>query len=436
MIFLLLISLLLIFLLMVYVLKIDFFSPPALILEGFILSSLIGLINIRQWGDIKPETFLFIILNIIAFIIPYIFLVNLKIKTYNQKTNPANYINKLPILILVGIGLFATITTLFYFSYVYKNALIAGYPGGIENFLTYARNSFLEGINTPISFILSLSLKANFAISYLLIFYIINDITRKRKINSIKYSITFLIILSYVIQSLLSGGRTRFMFLVLYIVMVLFHSLEKTHIKKTNSMKKFKHLIIFFILSISVFVIIDIFLRGSIYGTSWTIFEQLSRYFGSPIYGLDIYLSNPQRALNFYDYETFTSFYEIISRFNPNISFQNNALEFVFINGNPRYFTNVYGAFRRYFHDFGYLGSLSLMLFFGFIYTMFHKMYLTKNIYIKILYPMLAYPILFMFFEERIMNDVVTLNMIIVIVFTYFFHKLVIDFIHKRRVFV
>lgn len=416
MIFALLIIIILMFLI-VTLLKFDLFSPPALILEGFIISTIFGVLNFNQWGDVRLETILFIIMNIAAFIVP-IFFLDRMIKIKNYRHNGTASLQRIPILYFFIMTVFSLITTYLFYQYVYESAVASGYPGGIENFLTYVRNAFLEDTNSPISFFLSISLKINFALAYIVSYHLIKNLIVKFKFSKARGFLSTVIIFNYIIQSLLSGGRTRFIFFIVFVVIVL---VDQTRLKSTK--RKYRKLVLKYIaiyssLGILIFLFIDIVFRGSIYGTNWTIFEQLSRYFGSPIYALDIYLKNPSYATNFYNFETLTGLYEFISRFNSNINFTNNALEFVYINDNVRYFTNVYGAFRRYIHDYGYLGSLIVVFIFGFIYGLFHKLHKSSSSVIAILYPMLCYPVLFMFFEERIMNDLLTINMILVVSFT------------------
>lgn len=393
----------------------ELLSPSVWLIAGYTLSLLVGSLNVGSWGDIRVQTFLVLLLAIISFIfggsLARFTFINRGIKKSHIEINDIyNFkINTFLIFIMI---IFMLVVSKEYLDYTYANSLIGGNPGGWSRMLTYARNSYLTDNYIPIPFFLNVSLKLSHAFAFIMIYIVIHN-----KIENPGNKIRILEVLPsliYLVQSLISGGRTRMMYLVLYVfVIIMVLRKNKTGWSTKNNKIIIKWMIISVVIGLSIFWLIDQSFRGSIYNTQWSLWYQISKYIASPVYALDIFLKNPTRMSSFYESETLFPLFSIINKLGGNIQYSTNALDFIFFGETVKIHTNIYTAIRRYVHDYGYLGLIIIQFFMGFIYQyIFEKIKRKRRIGLPLIYfALIIYPIPFHFIEERVMNDIFTVNM-------------------------
>ena len=208
------------------------------------------------------------------------------------------------------------------------------------------------------------------------------------------------------------------MYFILFLFIIFASLLKHKNARNPKiDLKIIKYTFLSIAIGLALFIIIDLTLRGSIYGTERGVFSQLSLYISSSIFALDQYLSNPTHMTNFYDSETLFPIYSLLNYFGAEINFTSNALSFVSV-GNQM--TNIYTALRRYIHDFHFAGMLLIQFLLGVLYQSYY-LYVKHKGSIKhlIIYGMISYPVVFSFIEERFINDILSLNMVIIVFTTY-----------------
>lgn len=97
--------------------------------------------------------------------------------------------------------------------------------------------------------------------------------------------------------------------------------------------------------------------------------------------------------------------------------------------------TNVYTAFYRYIHDFGYFGCALIMILLGFFYTYIYRQlycYGLKN-WMILVYASISYPIFLMGREERFFNEIFSTSKLTFIAEILILYK-IFELLNERRI--
>ena len=153
------------------------------------------------------------------------------------------------------------------------------------------------------------------------------------------------------------------------------------------------------------FRIIGVELRGSIYGNTSSAMATMTKYIAGPIFALDDYLSNITHS-SFFGEETLYSLYSLLGKLGFNYKAGANNLEFVDFSYLGKVTTvNVYGAIRRYIHDYSFL-TIAIVFLEGLLFgSLYQKVKKTGcNSFLFIFYAKSIYCLVFFFFEERLLT--------------------------------
>lgn len=396
----------------------DVFHPAVVICGSYTFSAFVAALSQSYLGiDIQFQTVVVIMLFLLAFSIPCMLL--------RRKNNTSNYdllrIIIIPQQIKFIFLLFVLIITILYVRYTFKAAILGGLKNGYENLFTYAQNTlYSENSELNIGGFLNYGIKFSKAISYILTVEVVQNFFYKRK-NSM-YS--FFIISLYLVQCLFSTGRTKLFYFAIFVVsLIVLYWRQKSGWNLKDNKRVVLSLMTVSVFALIVFRIIGVYLRGSIYGNSNTVWESLSTYIGGPIYSLDVFLKNITHS-SYFGEETLYSFYGIFSKFGIKVSNRFSFLEFIKYGKNVIVNNNVYGAIRRYIHDYGYF-SIVIVIFEGIFFSNMYekiKKYGVSN-FIYIFYSSSLFAIVFFFFEERMLIDVFSTSNALIVFVMYIIYK-------------
>lgn len=244
----------------------------------------------------------------------------------------------------------------------------------------------------------------------------------------IKWSCFILLFIPFMI---LTGGRQQFMYLVIFAMVSFFLVYRKSY--RGRSMLSQELMIIGIALGAFLFCFLGIGVINGKIGSNTSFLNVLVHYAGTNISAFDVYIN------------------EMVMPDTKYIGATTLDPIYIFLNNHgfdvPRFYqyitlftafgpvtTNVYTAFYRYIHDFGYLGCGMVMLLLGFFYTyMYRQLYLQglKN-WMILIYASIVYPIFLMGREERFFNEILTTGKISFLIEVIVLYKFF-EFLSKRR---
>lgn len=407
----------------------DLFSPRIWPVAGFFIGAVGCALNYQIWGDIHWLTVLVIFYALIAFSLGSFFGKNVQ-QTYKKsviryRSNPITNNIHFALWFVICMNTFMIIVAYYYYKFMYSNSLIGGNAGGYMHMFSYARMALSGDEFLPMGIGLSTAIKISFGFAHVQTYLVIQDFVNKGR-KSIRIN-DFFSICIFLVHTILSGGRTKMLYFIVYIIVVLVVS-YRNKARWTNIRQKsgVKYILLGIIIGLTLFWVIDKTVRGSVYGTEFTIWGQLSKYISSPIYALDNYLQNPTYMLDFRQTETMYPLISILNKLGAKIPFINNALEFTSFGKSETVITNIYTAIRRYVHDFGFLGLFLSMFIQGILYEKSYLVVKKNNLsgLGLVMYAILVYPVAFYFIEERFLNDLFTLTMIFQVICVIIFWKI------------
>ncbi|MGP4073830.1 O-antigen polymerase [Piscibacillus sp. B03] len=358
----------------------DILSPWVVSICMFILSVSVAALNYNYWmEDISAVTVLIILIALLSFGVGELFTktVILKRGRNNSTINQVKLINgnkgiSIANRWIVLIILFLLVVTYFHFKFKQSIAMAAGYSGGLDTLLFYARHAqFNPDINSDASMLLSLGLTFSRVLTYFFIFvFLYNMVFFRFRITSLKYLFPAILNIGNI---LLTTGRTEFINLITVCLILFFIMLKQKHnwISKVNT-----RIIIYGIIGVALFLII-FRLSGFLTGKSerLTLWENFSLYIGASIVALDKYISNPPSQI-FFGKETFYALYHIFRKFGFDIPYYQVPLEFVSWKNVD---VNIYTALRRYIQDFSVVGMVFIQFLLGSFYGAFYQYIKKKN---------------------------------------------------------
>jgi oligosaccharide repeat unit polymerase len=141
--------------------------------------------------------------------------------------------------------------------------------------------------------------------------------------------------------------------------------------KKLNSMTLKKGVIVVLLTSVVFWLLIFVTRSSEQRKYGLNILGYIASYAGGSISSLDVFLKNGSSAPKWFGEETFVALNNnLASLFGLNIS---SARFLEFGKGNGFSVVNIYGAFRRFYHDFGYAGVGVLSFIQGLISSRVYK---------------------------------------------------------------
>lgn len=408
------------FLIILYKTGGDFIAPGSIVCIMALLSLGILITYAGQYGiSISIEAAILVAIAVIAVSISSI-LVPSKIDNIAQMKE----VNCYPKVVLVFSLVFLGISTVLYFFEVLKIAISMGYTSDSPyGMLYFYRVATTTGGAASQSKIVGQTVVASVAISYLILVDFMKRIMffgfKKDKVYLVLELATLAL---FVVQGILSGGRTQFLY---FIEAVLFLTIF-FYMKKYRS--RISNKIIMVILLVIAVTYIVFFTLGSLTGKtnildfSTTLFV----YVGSPIVAFDKLI---QGVVSFeestFGQNVFWGIYDLLNRIGFDIEMHKMEAPFVPV-GDAE--TNIYGAFARYYVDFGIVGMIIFPVIIGAIYQMFYlKMQRSnKNIELMLVIYLLCSQFLFDYcIEERFFLSVTSLGTILrifyMVVFYYIF---------------
>lgn len=229
---------------------------------------------------------------------------------------------------------------------------------------------------------------------------------------------------------ILTGGRQQFMYLVMFAMISFFLVYRKTHSEKSLG----KELAVIGVcFSAFLFCFLGIGLINGKIGSDTSFMKVLVHYAGTNISALDVYINEMVMPdTQYIGTTTLDPIYLFLNNHGVNVPRFYQYIP-LFTHFGP-VATNVYTAFYRYIHDFGYFGCGMVMILLGFIYTfMYREMYLhgLKN-WMILVYASIAYPIFLMGREERFFNEILTTSRVSFIVGVLILYKFF-EFLNDRR---
>lgn len=403
MIYILLGLLIMLFLVAFYSAEEDILAPGSIVCLMWIFSTICAIYNIDKWGiALHSNTIGVIVLGLSAFIIGAFMGRRLPILTIgkNKVVDDSNYelqiINvwKLAFWAFVAVNI---VTVLWQIKWVLSQV---GSIGAWSEMMTAYRSENSSWNTDAISkpSILS-NLEVLLAVTAYVTTYIgINNIFAGEK----KKRVICLFIpgLLFATDKILNAGRGDILLYIGAIVLTVYIILQtKYHWKKKISRKYIKYMIV---------AVIGVTLLFSA-SRSWVgrtnesdTLDYVTMYAGGPIQLFDMYMQNPEAPSDIFGKETFHTLINYLGKLFKVPEWRYIAhLEFRYSNGVN--LGNVYGAFRYYLYDFGYVGVVLLSFleaeFYAYVYQRIKKSGCKSNDsfrWIVIFYMYLA-PSLFMF---------------------------------------
>lgn len=320
---------------------------------------------------------------------------------------------------------FVAISTFLYYRVVQNVAGLIGFSSSSANgMLYYYRTATLTG-GTEIasqSKIVGQMTIVSYAISYiLLVDFVKRIIYHKVKESFSSFIFEGLTLALFIVQCILSGGRTQFLYFIeSFVVLMVFYVSKKTGYR--ISQKAIRRIFVILVLTVIAFYFLGSFTgKTSKLDFAATIFV----YVGAPIVAFNKLLEGVVSFPGLYfGSNVFIGPIDLLNRFGAGIEIQNLAAPFVNIGDTT---TNIYGSFGRYYADFGLIGLVLANLFIG---IFFHIMYLglQRNNY-KIerrlaVYLVLSKVLYDFCIEERFFTSVISLGTILRIIYILIFYKI------------
>ena len=297
-----------------------------------------------------------------------------------------------PIILSSGeiytICLFMLSVLVFYFKFMYDNALIGGNFGDLFLTVQYARQYMTEsGAEYSIGFLLGQSVVLSECLAYFCIYIYFKN----RFLFNIRQAIYLFPALIYALQLVNSTGRTGYIKLITVMCMIAFIFIKKSvNWDNKNDIKIIKYGVLAIFGFFIFFRLFGYLTETSIRNELWNNFAD---YLGAPIIGLDIYLNNPTAEENIlFGQETLRNVYIVLGQLGFDIPWYSAHAEF-FTWGSGS--SNVYTGLRKLIQDYSLFGMYIVQYFIGIIYALFIYNIKKKTCGGKlvIVYSMMFYPI-------------------------------------------
>lgn len=442
MIYYLLIALIIMLIISYIVFEKDLLAPPVVLNAVYILSTIFAIYNIDTWAiQLHSNTFWVIVLGNLTFLITSI-LVHIFFKKNKKNTiiseeqnrdNNVGYIN-INISKIIFVTLVMVLFSFIYIKTVQNMAHSYGYADDYSQMMSNYRSNTSYGDDELPSWLMRFN-RLMMSCTYVLLYIFINNIIYNRK-NKKNY-LLLIPILTYCVTSLFGAERTSILCYFIFALVLVYIILNKKYnfISKIN-----KKYIIRGIACITLFFTFFTLSKSFVGRTDdMKGLYYISFYAGGPIELLDLYLQDPIYSKEFGE-EIFRGFRVILAKFG--LCTQGGIIHAEFrtsANGVP--VGNVYTAYRKYIHDFGYesifVFQLVEAIFFSICYEKIKKKKLKNGIDMSLLFyayfntSLFRHSILESFFSSYISGIIVT--GLFMYFWIYYFNKLKITY-EKREI--
>lgn len=347
----------------------DYFYPPVLYSFMFLISSLICLINVKEFDiNLSASTVLVILVGIIVFSI-----VGLCFQSYPKKRNlSCGIVEPLPlktswIIVILVIQFISIIFFIKYLNSLTNAYASAGYPNvphnlsgkiGLYDNLTKFWKTIFNELSVRVPFLYSITNPIAAASEYLVIYISINNYFATKHVNKFAY----LVLLLMIARILLNGSRTPLFRVVTFALFLFFYFSYKTKKIKLGSLRLLGYISMIAIGCLIVFYLLQYVIGRKIEDINFR--DQLFIYAGAPIVNLNSFINNTQ--LSFFSgagtniligEQTFKNLYAYLMKlfgisyripYILNFNYSDNGIEI----------GNVYTMFHTILYDFGYFGVL------------------------------------------------------------------------------
>lgn len=404
-------------------------APQVGYIAGFVLQTFFCLFYVKQWEiNLGINTILTVAGGATIFLFVSVLVNSLPFKLKrNQKgkLDSANEINKNGIIDVEFYKLFIFTVVQFIALLGYINFMNNNMTGSniAEKIYNYRMLTADLGQTIPIPTILSFFRLFSSAIGYVLSYIFMNNLVR----NNVRYRILFItnIILSAIVEGML-GARGG---IVNFIIAIILEYLLIRYIVLESSISLG---LIFKVFCCAVVIILFFPIMGALIGRpNLGIGYEIAVYLGAPLKNLDIFLSNLQNY-QIRHCSTFVTIIKDIAECLPstfNVQEQQFRFGWNYVNGNV--LGNVYTTYAAFWYDLGGKGVIIFTSLIALISQLLYRGAIRKyvvsvgrtNIHI-ILYAYFFSTIVFSFFGNRFLNQLVSLYtikfliaLIIVIIF-------------------
>ncbi|WP_155965990.1 O-antigen polymerase [Streptococcus ruminantium] len=397
-------------------------SNPGIINLAIWLFASLGTIHFsNRWGTPLSFATLIILVSGLVMFSTGVLSSSLIVRTSNK-----NHLIKLP---PVSMLFFVIVVIFFIFSYQILSddafrvatyySQLSGKPLSSDLFTAIERARYMI-TNYDYSFSKGTAnlLRANYSLGILAFTYFCQEFFYGKKLS---HKILFLIISLWTLFiSLLSTGRTELLGLVsgYFVIFTLYYSFKYIWSGIESSGKLLKIILLYGLGSIGLFLLVGEFVLSRLGNSP---IDNLSKYIGSPIAGLDYFIKNQNfyAENRYFGENTFIAIYgtlkslgifpERLSPFLPIINFYGTT-------------SNVYTAYYVFIKDFGYFIAVVVQFLYGLFFgTMYYI--IKKNLFsplLIMLYGLLSYGMVIMFFQEAFVTLLTTHIIRAVFLFMWF----------------
>lgn len=352
--------------------KQDFMAPAVLQCVMFTLCIFVALFNIDYWGiDYQAKTMFIMMAGIVAFVLPSFFFYTDK-KGMTSVTEPKciELINTWVLWLLLLVDILITVV---YFYQVYQISLRAGNSMGVFGASYYYRVYVAESSsNVGVSTLINQFLKLGRGFGFVSIFILCYNLQVKKSVKGQIPLFGFVVI--FALQAIIGGTRGLLLWIVGMAFTVSYVSHRKIHgFKPRDNRKYFVIALRLLIVVLVAFFLLKFLVR--IGNNDNSLFSYISYYLSGSIQNFNLYIMQPAGQNTVWGQETFIGLYNTLDTFGlvdaSAIYPTNGMLEFRVSNGVN--IGNVYGAFRRYYQDFGVLGVITLQMICSIFFNALYK---------------------------------------------------------------
>lgn len=381
MIYLLFVLLLLLLIIIIYTENLDLLCPPSIICAMWLFSTICAIYNVDKWNiHLSFETLFLIITGISTFSIGFFCFYRTPIKTITLKKKAKNFnyislqeisVNWIIIWILIFLGV---ITIFFQLNWIFKISDSDSWLDMMWSYRKYNSTWRTTSLISKPSFIVDLEFLLRVDSLFTSYIGVNNLIVTQKK----RYFLLFIPGILYSIDTLLNAGRGNILLYLGGVVLAIYVIAgQKYSWKKKRTIKFVKWFVLAGVLLLLLFSTSRT-LVGRI--DSSNIIDYITSYVGGSIQLFDLYVKNPIPKSTIWGKETFAPFIIWLGNklHKPEWIYLTH-LEFRSSNGVE--IGNVYGTFRYYLQDFGFLGMLILTLFSSFFFAILYKKIKKRKFY-------------------------------------------------------
>ncbi|KHO13588.1 hypothetical protein OA78_0349 [Latilactobacillus curvatus] len=394
-------------------------NPVVVMCSGFLVGSISFLASSQRWGiGLSVRTFWITILAIICFSLAIV-LCNFLVKTFSREGKYEIILINYNLQIITVVTIFLQLFAVIFLYYSLKK--ITG-SSELSKMISTYRTTLMSDSASDVRLpgLLNQILKVNMASSFVILFAgLYGRIILEKK----KIIIYFIPIIFYAIESLLMGGRLEIIRTFIFIISVVYflYCYKNKSVNEANTKA----------LSYSKWIVVILplfyFIKSFIGRTAIESFgEYILRYLGGPLASFEVFVNRNISYDAPFGQETFTGLYAYLSK---------KTGDVVPILGwikSPTglWVGNVYSGLRRYYYDFGFLGTLVMMtllgLFFGYLFCNIWKGIKENKLkpFLLILYSFFLYSLVFEFFDDTFFSTAITLGSATQIAIMYIIYKL------------